>query len=96
MFSRKILENFGMPSVVRGLAFLDSPSVFRWKGAANGELAFGRTCVRSAALSLNFKGLVRAPGFLSVALDVPREFTIDESRIIVIVGSRLRLILNGI
>ena len=48
----------------------------RWMRVANGRKTYGLNCLLNDATNCYFKGLVRAPGFLSVAIDLRAELII--------------------
>ena len=56
----------------------------------SGRTNYGQVCVRSEELNYKFKELVRAPGFLSNATILRKEFIIVRSRSTVFPGDRSR------
>ena len=92
--ARKI-HKFGAQFVAHGLAFLGIPEVFRWAGAVNGWMEFGRISSRVAEVSSNSKGwaLTTRPSSVGVALRV--DFLTDRWRMATFPGSRCSRRIDG-
>ena len=84
-----------MRFAARGLAFLASPSEFRWMRAADGSVKSGRTFAWSVGLNPKFKARARAPGFPSVVMDLRDVFIAGRWRTVASRAIRSPLLFSG-
>ena len=82
--------------MVRGFGYSANRSVSGWMTGGGGRMGRGWTSSRSGESNFNFKGFVRAPGFLSVAMGLCGEFITARSRMIVFLGGGVSHKPNGV